>query len=83
MATIEYEDLIAEGERSDEEMVEVERAGGYAVLTMNDPAKHNVLCAAMMVQLRRAAEVLVADRRSASSCSRARAPPSRPAATCG
>ena len=62
MATIEYEDLIAEGERSDEEMVEVERAGGFAVLTMNDPAKLNVLSAALMVQLRRAAEELVADR---------------------
>jgi 2-(1,2-epoxy-1,2-dihydrophenyl)acetyl-CoA isomerase len=62
MATIKYEELIREGEESSEEMVSVERAGGYAVLTMNDPDKLNVLSAALMVQLRRAAEELVADR---------------------
>jgi 2-(1,2-epoxy-1,2-dihydrophenyl)acetyl-CoA isomerase len=62
MATIKYEELIREGEESSEEMVSVARAGGYAVLTMNDPDKLNVLSAALMVQLRRAAEELVADR---------------------
>ena len=62
MATIEYEELVAEGERSDEEMVSVEREEGYAILRMEDPDKLNVLSAALMVQLRRTAEELVADR---------------------
>jgi 2-(1,2-epoxy-1,2-dihydrophenyl)acetyl-CoA isomerase len=61
MTTIEYEELIREGEESSEEMVSVERAEGYAVLTMADPDKLNVLSAALMVQLRRSAEELVAD----------------------
>ena len=61
MATIEYEDLIREGEESTEQMVEVERADGYAVLTMSDPGKLNVLSAALMVQTRAAAAELVAD----------------------
>ena len=39
----------------------VERGDGYAVLTMNDPGKLNVLSAALMVQTRAAAEELVAD----------------------
>jgi len=61
MTTIEYEKLIHEGEASTEEMVTVERVGGYAVLTMNDPGKLNVLSAALMVQTRAAVEELVAD----------------------
>ena len=61
MATIEYEELIRGGEESSEEMVSVERADGYAVVTMSDPEKLNVLSAALMVQLRRSAEELVAD----------------------
>ena len=61
MATMEYEELIRGGEESTEEMVSVERADGYAVLTMNDPGKLNVLSAALMLQTRRAAEELVED----------------------
>jgi len=56
-----YEELVREGLESEAEMVSVERADGYAVLRMEDPEKLNVLSAAMMVQLRRAAEELVAD----------------------
>ena len=62
MATIENDELIAEGERATERMVAVERGDGYAILRMEDPEKLNVLSAALMVQLRRAAEELVADR---------------------
>ena len=61
MATIEYEELVRGGEESDEQMVRVERTGGYAVVTMSDPGKLNVLSAALMVQTRAAAEELVAD----------------------
>jgi len=60
MATIEYEEIVREGEQSTEEVISVERADGYAVLTMADPDKLNVLSAPLMVQLRRAAQELVA-----------------------
>jgi len=62
MTTMNYEELIEEGAASAERMVEVERADGYAILRMNDPAKLNVLSAALMLQLRDAAAELVADR---------------------
>jgi 2-(1,2-epoxy-1,2-dihydrophenyl)acetyl-CoA isomerase len=56
-----YEELVRAGAESEKKMVSVERADGYAVLRMEDPEKLNVLSAAMMVQLRRAAEELVGD----------------------
>lgn len=56
-----YEEMVREGLESEEELVAVERADGYAVLRMEDPAKLNVLSPPMMVQLRHAAEGLVAD----------------------
>ena len=61
MATFDYEELIERGEAAEEEMVAVERADGYAILRMRDPEKLNVLSAALMVQLRRAADELVRD----------------------
>ena len=39
MATIEYEELVAEGERSNKEMVSVEETEGYAILRMEDPGQ--------------------------------------------
>src|SRR5207244_68442 len=61
MAAFEYTQIVQEGLDSDERMVDVERAAGYAIVTLDDPDKVNVLSAALMVQLRTAVEDLVAD----------------------
>ncbi len=57
-----YEDLVAEGREHTNTVVRVERGGDRAVVTLDDPAKLNVLSAALVQQLKSALEELVADR---------------------
>lgn len=57
-----YEELVAEAEADPRVLVRVERAGAVATVTLDDPAKYNVLSAPLTVQLRRRLEELVADR---------------------
>jgi 2-(1,2-epoxy-1,2-dihydrophenyl)acetyl-CoA isomerase len=59
---ITYEALVAEAEADPRVLVRVERAGPIATVTLDDPAKYNVLSAPLTVQLRRALQALVADR---------------------
>lgn len=62
MTTItNYADLLAEAGDSDVELVEVERRGDRAVVSLSDPEKLNVLSAPLMLQLRARAEELVRD----------------------
>lgn len=57
-----YEELIAQAEADTRVLVRVERDGAIATVTLDDPAKYNVLSAPLTVQLRRHLEALVADR---------------------
>jgi 2-(1,2-epoxy-1,2-dihydrophenyl)acetyl-CoA isomerase len=57
-----YADVVAEGLRSEERLVEVDRDGDRATVTLNDPDKRNVLSAPLMVQLLAATEELARDR---------------------
>jgi 2-(1,2-epoxy-1,2-dihydrophenyl)acetyl-CoA isomerase len=56
-----YEDLVSSGREHAERVVRVERGGDRAVVTLDDPAKLNVLTAALVQQLKSALEELVAD----------------------
>jgi 2-(1,2-epoxy-1,2-dihydrophenyl)acetyl-CoA isomerase len=58
---VSYAQIIADAANDAREFVTVERAGASAVVTLNDPARLNVLSAALTVQLRRQLEALAAD----------------------
>ncbi len=57
-----YEDLVSKGREHPHAVVHVERGSHRAVVTLDDPAKLNVLTSALVQQLRGALEELVADR---------------------
>ncbi|ACY95934.1 MULTISPECIES: enoyl-CoA hydratase/isomerase family protein [Thermomonospora] len=61
MTAISYTKVMEEARGETRTLVNVERHGGYAVLTLADPGKLNVLSAAMTLQLRQALAGLVAD----------------------
>lgn len=61
MSTSTYAEIMREARAEQRELVRVRRHEGYAELRLADPGKLNVLSAAMMLQLREAAESLVAD----------------------
>jgi 2-(1,2-epoxy-1,2-dihydrophenyl)acetyl-CoA isomerase len=56
-----YEDLVSGGREHPDALVGVERQADRAVVTLDDPAKLNVLSAPLVQQLRAALEELVAD----------------------
>jgi 2-(1,2-epoxy-1,2-dihydrophenyl)acetyl-CoA isomerase len=56
-----YEDLLNDGRRHSESLVALERGGDRALVRLSDPAKLNVLSAALVQQLRGALEELAAD----------------------
>jgi 2-(1,2-epoxy-1,2-dihydrophenyl)acetyl-CoA isomerase len=53
-----YADVVADGMASEERLVEVERLGDRAIVTLSDPDKRNVLSAPLMLQLLEATEEL-------------------------
>ena len=57
-----YEELVAEAEADARVLVRVDRERAVATVTLDDPAKYNVLSAPLTVQLRRHLQGLVADR---------------------
>jgi 2-(1,2-epoxy-1,2-dihydrophenyl)acetyl-CoA isomerase len=57
-----YENLVSKGRERPNAVVRVERSADRAVVTLDDPAKLNVLTSALVQQLRGALEELVADR---------------------
>src|SRR5262245_8478860 len=57
-----YEALVAEAEADPRVLVRVEQTGAVATVTLDDPAKYNVLSAPLTVQLHRHLAALVADR---------------------
>jgi 2-(1,2-epoxy-1,2-dihydrophenyl)acetyl-CoA isomerase len=57
-----YEDLVEEAEAEPRELVRVERRDKIAIVTLDDPAKLNVLSAPLTIQLRRHLQALLADR---------------------
>ena len=57
-----YEDLIERGRENAGPLIRVERGDDRAVVTLDDPAKLNVLSAPLVQQLKAALEELVADR---------------------
>jgi len=57
-----YDRLLSEGREHAEPLVRVERRADRAVVTLDDPAKLNVLSAPLVQQLRSALEELVAER---------------------
>jgi 2-(1,2-epoxy-1,2-dihydrophenyl)acetyl-CoA isomerase len=57
-----YEELVAEAEADPRVLVRVDRERVVATVTLDDPAKYNVLSAPLTVQLRRHLQGLVADR---------------------
>ena len=61
MTAIPYREIVAAGREAGDELVEVERLGDRAVVTLADPRKLNVLSAALMLQLRERTEELVRD----------------------
>ena len=56
-----YDDLVASGRDHPDTLVRVERRAHSAVVTLDDPAKLNVLTAALVQQLKSALEELVAE----------------------
>lgn len=56
-----YNNLVAEFERAEETLVDCERRGELAIVTLDDPERFNCLSGALTVQLRRVLEQLVAD----------------------
>ena len=57
-----YMDLVDDGRDHPEAVVRVERDTDRARVTLDDPAKLNVLSAPLVIQLRAALEELAADR---------------------
>lgn len=58
-----YDDLVQDGRSASETLVTVEQTADRAFVTLNDPAKLNVLSAPLVQQLKAALQDLVADRR--------------------
>jgi 2-(1,2-epoxy-1,2-dihydrophenyl)acetyl-CoA isomerase len=58
-----YDELVAEAEADPRVLVRVEQAGAVATVTLDHPAKYNVLSAPLTLQLRRRLESLVGDPR--------------------
>jgi 2-(1,2-epoxy-1,2-dihydrophenyl)acetyl-CoA isomerase len=58
MTTTTYAGVVAEGRASEERLVEVERLGDRAIVTLSDPDKRNALSAPLMLQLLAATEEL-------------------------
>jgi 2-(1,2-epoxy-1,2-dihydrophenyl)acetyl-CoA isomerase len=56
-----YEDLIASGREEETPLVRVQRGDGKALVTLDDPAKLNVLSAPLVAQLKAALQELIAD----------------------
>jgi 2-(1,2-epoxy-1,2-dihydrophenyl)acetyl-CoA isomerase len=56
-----YEQLVASGREHGEQLVDVQRREAYAIVTLADPAKLNVLSAALVQQLKQTLERLAAD----------------------
>ena len=61
MTTLLYDDFVTQGERETARLVEVERRGDRAVVTLRDPEKLNVLSAGLVIQLRSALDELADD----------------------
>jgi 2-(1,2-epoxy-1,2-dihydrophenyl)acetyl-CoA isomerase len=59
--TTTYEEIIAEGAAEARTLVRVERASERAIVTLDDPAKRNVLSAGLVAQLQAALTELTAD----------------------
>ena len=57
-----YDDLLSSGREHPDVVVRVERGADRALVTLDDPAKLNVLTAPLVAQLKSALEELVADR---------------------
>jgi 2-(1,2-epoxy-1,2-dihydrophenyl)acetyl-CoA isomerase len=57
-----YDDLLSHGREHADALVRVDRGGDRAVVTLDDPAKLNVLSAPLVMQLRAALEELAGDR---------------------
>ncbi|MGO9789960.1 MAG: enoyl-CoA hydratase/isomerase family protein [Solirubrobacteraceae bacterium] len=57
-----YDDLVSAGREQSDVLVRVQRGADRAVVTLDDPAKLNVLSAPLVRQLRAALEELLADR---------------------
>jgi 2-(1,2-epoxy-1,2-dihydrophenyl)acetyl-CoA isomerase len=57
-----YDELVSTGREDPRTVVRVERRANHAVVTLDDPAKLNVLTAPLVQQLKPALEALVADR---------------------
>jgi 2-(1,2-epoxy-1,2-dihydrophenyl)acetyl-CoA isomerase len=57
-----YDELVSSGREEEQAVVRVERGADRAIVTLDDPAKLNVLSAPLVQQLRAALEELVADR---------------------
>jgi 2-(1,2-epoxy-1,2-dihydrophenyl)acetyl-CoA isomerase len=60
--TLTYHDVVNGARQSSERYVAVERAGGHAIITLDDPEKLNPLSAELTVQLHDELETLAADR---------------------
>ncbi len=58
--TLTYEDVVAQA-RTDRDLIEVERAGAHAIVTLNDPDKLNPLSAELTLQLHDELARLAAD----------------------
>lgn len=57
-----YDELVSDGREHPDALVQVQRGVDRAVVTLDDPAKLNVLSAGLVAQLREALEGLAADR---------------------
>jgi 2-(1,2-epoxy-1,2-dihydrophenyl)acetyl-CoA isomerase len=56
-----YEELVQQGDSTQERFVQVERSGDRAVITFDEPARLNVLSASLVIQVKRAILGLVED----------------------
>ena len=61
MSAMSYAQVLAAGRAEERTMVETERRGDRALITLSDPGKLNALSAPLMVQLLAAAHELAAD----------------------
>ncbi len=77
-----YEDLVASGREHSHTVVRVERRADRAVVTLDDPAKLNVLTARSCTSSRPRSRSSSPTPRSARSCSPAPTPASLRAAIC-
>ncbi|HEV3129469.1 MAG TPA: enoyl-CoA hydratase/isomerase family protein, partial [Solirubrobacteraceae bacterium] len=57
-----YDDLISRADEATGSLVTLERAEDRAVVTLSDPAKLNVLSAALTLEFKRTLQELVSDR---------------------